>query len=98
MYIDACNIPKNEIYEESLRYSEEIIEKLYLDQKIMIEEQYAYLIRMIEELKIIEINNLTKYKDFFKLQNTKIKEYYTPLKNEILSGNLIGLFSRKYIK
>ena len=66
-----------------------MMEKLYLDQKIKIEEQMSYLIKKIEEIKVIEIANLTKYKEIFQQMNFKNQENFNMLVKEIQLSNYL---------
>ena len=78
-----------EIYEANYKYNDEMMEKLYLDQKIKIEEQMSYLIKKIEEIKVIEIANLTKYKEIFQQMNFKNQENFNMLVKEIQLSNYL---------
>jgi hypothetical protein len=89
-YIEACNIPKIEEYEGNIKLTEEILDKLYIDQKTKIEEEYSYMTRRLEELKSIELENLSKFKESFILLNEKNKENYHSLLQEINLG-IFGL-------
>ncbi len=85
-YIEACNIPKIEDYEWNIKLTEEILEKQFIDQKTKIEEEYYYMTKRLEELKSIELDNLSKFKESFILLNEKNKENYHSLLHEIHLG------------
>ena len=86
-YVEACNIPKKEVYDTFVSENEGVVDRLYEAQKIKIEEQFVYLTKLIEEMKVLEIDFLTKYKDFFKLLYGKVNDNYKGLLLEIVSGN-----------
>ena len=75
-------MPQREIYDEVLKTNEENIEQLYNDQKAKIEEQFEYFKKLLDDLKTIEIEHLTKYKDFIKTLFENILNNYTTLQNE----------------
>lgn len=85
-YVEACNIPKKEVYDTFVNENEGVVDKLYEAQKAKIEEQFAYLLKLIEEMKNLEIDFLTKYKDFFKCLYGKVNDNYKCLLTEIDSG------------
>ena len=62
------------------------MDRLYLDQQIKIEEQFSYLIKKIEEIKVIELENLKKYKQIFQEMNFKNQENFNLLVKEIQSS------------
>ena len=97
-YIEACNIPKIEEYEMNIKISEDNLEKLFSDYKNKIEEEYNYLIKRLEEIKSIEIENLSKFKDSFILLNEKNKENYHSLLKEIQLGKYLFNLVEQIIK
>jgi hypothetical protein len=82
-YIVDANVPKREVYDVLLKTNEEQIEELYVNQKAKIEEQFTYLATILEQLKQIEIDHLTTFKDFFKTLFGKILDNYTAMQLEI---------------
>lgn len=88
-YIVDANVPKKEIYDRILKTNEEQIEQLYLNQKAKIEEQFAYLFRILQELKNIELDHLTKNRVFFKTLFGKILENYNNMQTDIGDGKYI---------
>lgn len=87
-YVEACNIPKKEIYLSFVGENEGIVDKLFNDQKAKIEEQFSYLLKLIEEMKSIEIGFLTKYKEFFRGLYGNVSDNYNNLVKEIQYGKL----------
>ncbi len=90
-YIIDANVPKKEIYDSILKINEEHIEQLYLNQRSKIEEQFAYLFQILETLKNIELEHLTKNREFFKTLFGKILDNYNNMQNDIDEGMIIKL-------
>jgi hypothetical protein len=88
-YIVDANVPQREIYDVLLKNNEDHIEQLYVNQKTKIEEQFTYLASILEQLKQIEIDHLTTFKDFFKTLFGKILDNYTSMQQEIDEGKII---------
>jgi hypothetical protein len=84
-YIRDANVPVKETYDVLLKTNEQQIEELYINQKFKIEEQFKYIYSILETLKQIEIDNLSKNKDFFKTQFNKILDNYNLMQEEITS-------------
>ena len=85
-YIIDANVPQKDIYDSILKINEEHIEQLYLNQKTKIEEQFAYLFQILETLKNIELEHLTKNREFFNLLFGKILDNYNNMQNDIDEG------------
>jgi len=81
-YILDANVPLRELYDEILKTNEENIEQLYNNQKTKIEEQFEYFKNLLEDLKTVEIEHLTKVKDYIKTLFDTILNNYTTLQNE----------------
>lgn len=75
-------MPLRETYDEILKTNEENIEQLYYDQKEKIEDQFEYFKKLLDDLKTIEIEHLTKFKDYIKTVFESIMNNYTTLQNE----------------
>jgi hypothetical protein len=85
-YVEACNIPKRDLYDTFVNDNQLIVEKLFNDQKAKIDEQFSYLMKLIEEMKSIEMNFLIKYRDFFKGLYGNVSDNYHNLLKEIQLG------------
>jgi hypothetical protein len=85
-YVEACNIPKRDLYDTFVNENQLIVEKLFNDQKAKIDEQFFYLMKLIEELKSIEMNFLIKYRDFFNGLYGNVSDNYHNLIKEIQLG------------
>jgi len=58
------------------------MEQLYNEQKFKIEEQFEYFKNLLDDLKTIEIEHLTKFKDHLKTIFESILNNYNTLQNE----------------
>lgn len=81
-YIQEVNVPMKETYDELLKTNEQKIEYLYNYQKTKIEDQFDYFKKLLDELKIKELEHLTKFKDYIKNTFEKILNNYNNLQNE----------------
>lgn len=83
-YLDDSKVPLKEIYSTYMEEHQTGIIQLYENQKRKIEEQFAYLQKLIDELKEIELENLFKFKEYFLNLFLKISKNYDLLNDEIL--------------
>jgi len=88
-YIKDTDVPKKEIYDQTLKKNADYLEQLYTHQKIKIEEQFSYLIEKIQELRKIELENFSFNKVFFQNLFEKFKENYTNMQNDIEEGIIL---------
>lgn len=89
-YLDDAKVPVKEIYDSFMEQNRDGIAKLFENQQVKIEEQFGYLHKILDELKALEIEHLTKFKDYFQTLFSKIFDNYVGLNDEIDSvKNLI---------
>ena len=94
-YIEACKVQKKEEFDIFINENEGVVDKLFDDQKGKIEIKFTFLMGLLEEMKTIELEYLTKYKDFFKGLYAKVHDNFKGLLLEIETGKIIhSTFSR----
>ena len=59
------------------------IEKKYRGQKETIEQQFAYLIKIIIEMKELELSHLSRFKDHSSGLYLNLKQNFSQMKNDI---------------
>lgn len=82
-YIIDARVPEKEKYDQLMKTSENEIEKLYIDQKTKIENQFKYIISILNQIEKTEIERLAKYKGFISKKFSEVFDNFNELQKTI---------------
>ena len=84
-------LPPEYEYNKSMEECLFSIDKQYINQKKAIETQFDYLIKIIIQLRDLEISYLGSFKDYCKGMYNELKRNFNQMKEDIVYG-MFGLF------
>ena len=79
-----------------MKTSENEIEKLYIDQKTKIENQFKYIISILNQIEKTEIERLAKYKGFISKKFSEVFDNFNELQKTIDEVKAYKLEEMKY--
>ncbi len=88
-YCDGMSLPLEGDYNSSVEECIVAIDKQYEDQKKKIHDQFDYLMKLIIDLRDLEILHLTRFKDHCKEMYLNLKSNFQQLKEDINYGNKV---------